>query len=49
MSSILNEARFQNEEAAFAYVEAHVWPNGRVCPHCGVWTTAAHSEALPIA
>lgn len=36
MSSVLNEARFQNEEAAFAYVEAHVWPNGRVCPHCGV-------------
>ena len=37
MSSILNEARFQNEEAAFAYVEAHVWPKGRVCPHCGVF------------
>ncbi len=36
MSSVLNEARFQNEEAAFAYVEANVWPNGRVCPHCGV-------------
>jgi transposase-like protein len=37
MSSILNEPRFQNEEAAFAYVEAHVWPKGRVCPHCGVF------------
>src|SRR5208283_2240191 len=36
MSSVLNEARFQNEETAFAYVEANVWPNGRVCPHCGV-------------
>ena len=36
MSSVLNEARFQNEEAAFAYVEAHVWPEGRVCPHCGI-------------
>lgn len=36
MSSVLNEARFQNEQAAFDYVEARVWPNGRVCPHCGV-------------
>jgi transposase-like protein len=37
MSSVLNEARFQNEQAAFDYVEAHVWPQGRVCPHCGVF------------
>jgi transposase-like protein len=36
MSSVLNEPRFQNEEAAFSYVEALVWPDGRVCPHCGV-------------
>ena len=36
MSAVLTETRFQNEEAAFAYVEEHVWPNGRVCPHCGV-------------
>ncbi len=34
--SVLDEARFRNEEAAYAYVEAMVWPNGRVCPHCGV-------------
>jgi transposase-like protein len=26
----------QTEQAAFAYVEAHLWANGRVCPHCGV-------------
>src|SRR5271156_2116815 len=26
----------RNEEAAYAYVEAIVWPDGRVCPHCGV-------------
>jgi len=32
--SVLSEARFQNEEAAFAYVEAELWPNGPVCPHC---------------
>jgi transposase-like protein len=33
--SILDEPRFRNEEAAYAYVETMVWPNGRVCPHCG--------------
>jgi transposase-like protein len=27
---------FNDEEAAYAFVEAQVWPNGRVCPHCGV-------------
>ena len=26
---------FHNEEAAFAYVEAHLWPEGPGCPHCG--------------
>lgn len=34
--SVFDEPRFRNEEAAYAYVEALVWPNGRVCPHCGV-------------
>jgi transposase-like protein len=33
--SVLNAPHFQNEEAAFAYVETHLWPNGPVCPHCG--------------
>jgi transposase-like protein len=35
--SILDEPRFRNEPAAYAYVEAIIWPNGRVCPHCGVF------------
>jgi transposase-like protein len=35
--SILDEPRFQNEEAAYAYVESIMWPNGRVCPKCGVF------------
>lgn len=35
MSSILSAPHFHNEDAAFAYVEAHLWPNGPVCPHCG--------------
>lgn len=32
--SVLSDERFHNEEAAFAYVEAELWPNGPVCPHC---------------
>src|SRR5438105_4288050 len=31
---VLSADRFHNEEAAFAYVEAELWPNGPVCPHC---------------
>lgn len=34
--SILSRPEFHNEEAAYAYVEARIWANGRVCPHCGV-------------
>ena len=33
---VLDEPHFRNEPAAYAYVEAIVWPDGRVCPHCGV-------------
>ena len=33
--SVLDAPQFQTEAAAFAYVEAHLWPNGPVCPHCG--------------
>jgi transposase-like protein len=32
--SVLNAPHFQSEPAAFAYVEARLWPNGPVCPHC---------------
>lgn len=34
--SILSQAYFHNEEAAYAFVEARVWPHGPVCPKCGV-------------
>jgi transposase-like protein len=34
--SVLSELQYHNEAAAYAFVEAHIWPNGRVCPHCGV-------------
>jgi transposase-like protein len=32
---VLNAPQFQSEAAAFAFVEARLWPNGPVCPHCG--------------
>ena len=34
-TSVLSTPHLQNEAAAFAYVEAALWPNGPVCPHCG--------------
>jgi transposase-like protein len=34
--SVLDEARFRDERAAYAYVEAQIWPDGRICPHCGI-------------
>jgi transposase-like protein len=33
--SVLSAPHFQNEEAAFAYVEAALWPEGPCCPFCG--------------
>jgi transposase-like protein len=32
---VLSADRFQNEDAAFAHVEAMLWPQGPNCPHCG--------------
>lgn len=34
--SYLNAPHFHDEAAAYQWVEARVWPDGRVCPHCGV-------------
>lgn len=34
--SIFSAPYFNDEAAAYAFVEAHLWANGRVCPHCGV-------------
>jgi transposase-like protein len=36
MSSVLSDKHFHDEEAAYAYVEARIWRDGRTCPHCGV-------------
>jgi transposase-like protein len=34
--SILSKKHFHDEDAAFAYLENLLWPDGPVCPHCGV-------------
>jgi transposase-like protein len=34
--SALNAHYLHDEKAAYEFVEARVWPDGRVCPHCGV-------------
>lgn len=36
MTSILSQPHFHNEDAAYAFVEARLWANGTICPHCGV-------------
>jgi transposase-like protein len=35
MKSVISDKHFHNEEAAYAFVEARLWPNGPICPHCG--------------
>jgi transposase-like protein len=32
--SLISQQHLQDEEAAYAWVEAHVWPKGPQCPHC---------------
>lgn len=32
--SLLNHKHLQDEEAAYEWVEAHIWPHGPQCPHC---------------
>jgi transposase-like protein len=33
--SIISAPHFHNEEAAYAFIEARIWPDGPVCPKCG--------------
>ncbi len=35
MASVLSDKHFHDEAAAYAWVEARLWPEGPVCPHCG--------------
>jgi transposase-like protein len=39
--SIFSAHHFNDEAAAYAYVEARIWADGRVCPHCGVLERSA--------
>ena len=32
--SLLSQKHLQNEEDAYKWVEARIWPNGAQCPHC---------------
>jgi transposase-like protein len=36
VTSVLSAIHFHDEAAAYSFVEARLWANGRVCPHCGV-------------
>lgn len=35
MASVLSAPHFHDEQAAYAFLEALIWPGGPVCPHCG--------------
>ena len=34
MADVLSHPRFHEEEAAYQWVEAHLWPHGPECPRC---------------
>ena len=36
MSINLTDPIFNNEDAAYRHFESIRWPNGPICPHCGV-------------
>ncbi len=40
--SVLSKPYFHDEAAAFAFVEAALWANGPVCPHCGCMGRITH-------
>jgi transposase-like protein len=33
--SVFRAPQFHDGQAACRFVEAHLWPDGPVCPHCG--------------
>jgi transposase-like protein len=45
--SVLSAPHFHDEEAAFAKVEAAIWPNGPVCFHCGCMGRISAIKANP--
>lgn len=47
MASALSAPHFHSEEAAYAHVEARIWPNGPFCPHCGECDRISAIKANP--
>jgi transposase-like protein len=45
--SILSKPYFHSEEAAFAHLEAVLWPGGPVCPHCGAMSRISRIKPNP--
>src|SRR5262245_28214870 len=35
MADVLSHKRFWDEQEAYKWVEAHLWPDGPLCPRCG--------------
>lgn len=46
MASVLNEAYFHDEAAAFEALERILWPRGPVCAHCGNKTRIGRLEGV---
>ncbi|TRD22562.1 IS1595 family transposase [Palleronia caenipelagi] len=44
--SVLSKPYMHDEAAAFAHVEGIIWPDGPVCPHCGVVDRAYKLEGV---
>lgn len=47
MESAIVASHFADEDKAREYLEAKRWPNGRVCPHCGIENKATKLEPKP--
>jgi transposase-like protein len=44
MTSVLSAQHFHDEKAAYEYLEARIWANGRFCPHCGTVERSSKME-----
>jgi transposase-like protein len=45
--SVLSQPHFHDEEAAFAFLESALWPQGPVCAHCGAMDRISKIKANP--
>ena len=46
MSPDFNNPAFQDETKARKWLEAELWPNGPICPHCGVLNEATKVHGI---